>query len=125
MADDSKPGAGPMGRGKRVDRRHSMAVAVLVFGILSIAMIAWMNQITRRGDSYFHLANAVMHFQINVARSYVEFHDTLRGEHGMKKKKACSDFDRTIELCEAILVGGEYGLILPSLRDPSLRGQAE
>jgi PAS domain S-box-containing protein len=110
-----------------VCHRHLMAMVVFLFGLLSIALIAWMNQIGRRGDTYFHLANAVMDIQIYAAKSYVELDESLRRDHGAEEEKAWSDLDRAIDLCRAVLSGGEseYGLILPPLRDPRLRVQAE
>ena len=126
----------PVSRGTVVDAASRaatwasawMPAAIVLLGVLSIAMLVWIDRISQRQRAYFAIEDVLMKLQTKVATSHrwVDEATINHNRHG-EIERAWSDFREATRLSELLLSGGDSGhtLTLSPARDPELRRRAE
>jgi signal transduction histidine kinase len=114
------------GRLKTWAPRYWAPATIFLLGALSIALLIWIDEISRTQHSHFALADALMDLRIRVATSDSWFDKVVAGGAEGGVDKAWSDLREATRLAEVILNGGESenGVILPPLKQPELRRRA-
>lgn len=104
-----------------------MPTTAVVLGMLSLAMLAWIDRIGDRQRSHFAFANALMDLRVGVATSHLWLEEAITGKASKEMNRAWSDLGEVVRLSEVILHGGEseHGLIVQPLVAPELRKRAE
>jgi signal transduction histidine kinase len=105
-----------------------MPATVLVLGVMSIAMLVWIDRISQRQRVHFAVKDVLTDLQIKVATSHLWFDEAAinHNRHG-ELERAWSDFREATRLSELLLTGGDsrYKLPLAPASDPELRRPAE
>lgn len=104
-----------------------MSATVLLIGILSIILLAWVNRIDERLRIDAALLGAIMDVQINTASAHLWLEQSVSGDTHVDTRKVIADIEQAIRLIRAILDGGktEHDRLPGPLTDPSLRSTAE
>ena len=113
---------------KSLGRWYWMPAIVCVLGVLSVATLIWIDQISQRQRMHFGFANALMNLRRRAAMSHLWLEESIAGgKNGNALERAWSDLREATRLSEILLNGGEseHGLIVPPLKDPDLRKRAE
>ena len=117
-----------MGILKKYGRKlYLMPLAVLLVGMVLIAMLMWAKKINERQSTNFALASTVTDVQLRAASFHLWFEEAISGDTARDMKDIWVDFDRAMGLLQTVLSGGEgeHGLILEPLREPDLRADVE
>lgn len=105
-----------------------MPATVLVLGMLSIAMLIWIDRISQRQRVHFAVEGVLTDLQVKIATSHLWFDEAAinHNRHG-EIERAWSDFREATRLSELLLTGGDSGhkLTLAPASDPELRRPAE
>jgi len=116
----------------RKDRRASrqwyiMPVALFILGMISIAILVWIDKLSEKQRRDFSIANALMSVQIKAAASHLWLEEILSGDTHEDIGAVWKDIDSATNLAEGVLNGGQanLGLTLEPLKDSRLRSQAE
>jgi len=120
----------------RFARWYWIPMAVVVLGVLSMAMLIWVDWLSQRQRADFALANAVMDFRIRISAARLNLQEATAGKTGIGPDAsvrestiaaAMRDFREARRLSEVLLNGGvcEGTLIVEPPTDPEHRRWAE
>ena len=105
-----------------------MPATVLLIGAISIVLVLWTEQISRRLHIDEMLIDAVSDVQTHVAMAHLRLEEVIRGEHEVAIGAVKAELDQAIRLADVILNGGEAennNWIPEPLKDAEMRVQAE
>ena len=107
-------------------RWYLMPASILFMGILSTAMLVWINDIKEKQGNIFILDDAIQDIQILTATSHLWLEEGIFGDPDVDIHRVLADFNEAVVLSGNVLRGGpsRHGVILPPLDDPALRTQA-
>ena len=108
-------------------RWYWMPTAVLALGVLSIAMLLWIDRINRAQRVNFDLCDALMDIQIKTASSHLWLEEAIFEKASVEIDRAFAELELAISLARAILSGGEseHGMPLEPVTDQGLREEFE
>ncbi len=89
-----------------LSRGYSIPIAVLVLGVISIAMLLWIYLINEKQRNDVRLSDALMDIQNLAASSHLWLEEAIGGNEGVEVQKIKDDLDLAINLAEAVLNGG-------------------
>lgn len=100
--------------------------AILLFGMLSIVLLLWVERVSDKLQMDENLVDAIMDIQIHTATFHLHLEEALAGVASMTVKEAFTDLDQAAYLIEVVLNGGEaeFTRVEEPLKDPALRLQA-
>jgi signal transduction histidine kinase len=106
-------------------RHFYIPVSVLVLGILSLAMLGWIDQISQKQRIQFGYANTLDDLRIRVSTAHLWYEEAITYSTE-EIDMAWADLRQAMNLAHTLLEGGEteHGLVLPPLADPELRRHA-
>lgn len=111
-------------------------MAVVVLGILSIAMLVWIDHLSRTQRAEFALADAIMDFRVRVGNTHLYLEEATAAKIGIHANpaawqanvaRALEDLREAKRLSEVLLKGGvaEYDLWVEAPIDTGYRRWAE
>jgi signal transduction histidine kinase len=127
MQNDNRSTLQPRRDGRAFQQWQRMPLALLVLGMISIAMLIWTNRLIARQRMNFALVHALQDMRIQTATFHLWLETALSGELHEDIKKTLGRIDLAISLAEVILNGGEPkgGANLEPLHDPGLLVEAQ
>jgi len=129
---DSKPG----GRHRGWTRWNVGLIAVLVLGVMSLAVLIFTDQISQRQRLHYELGSAIADLQIRVATTHLWLEEATADEAASGRggttwretmARAKADLRDARIVADAVLHGGPglEGDVVTPTRDPELRAHAE
>lgn len=108
-------------------RWHWIPIAVFVLGVLSIALLIGMKEISKGQRENAALADVIMDFQIKTALVHLWLEEALTEDVAADMEMARSNLADAVKLSEMILHGGksEHGQIIRPPRSPDFLKKAE
>ncbi len=105
-------------------RRTPMIVSLL--GLLSVALLVWVDQLSLRQQKHHAMIDAVQDLRIHSATSHLWLEEVI-ADQGSEIEKVWAEYDKAVRLSEALLNGGdtEDGFRIQPLQTPALRTRAE
>lgn len=112
---------------KTFTHANCLPAAVLVLGMLAVALYIWTDRIHEKERVNSLMLYAIMDVQVHTATFHLWFEQVLAGDPGVDMKEVWEDYDRAVNLVDALTKGGktEHGLVPRPLDDPGKRSQAE
>ncbi|HYL81706.1 MAG TPA: PAS domain S-box protein, partial [Candidatus Acidoferrum sp.] len=101
--------------------------AVLLLGVLSLAMLAWTDHLGQRQRVSHFSSDTLLELKTRSATAHLWLEEGLTDGEEAKLQRSRTDFAEAIRLSQVLLNGGdsEYGYTVQPLVDPALRRRAE
>lgn len=105
--------------------QHWASTTVLLFGLISVFVLLFIQHIYRQQRAEAVVANLLMDIQIMVPNIHLQLEKGISGDTSFDINATLDRFDHCINLVETILSGGEVetGPVLQGLGDPGKRSQ--
>ena len=106
---------------------YTIPAVILIAGIVSMAMILWIDRVSQKQRMNLRHLDAVMNMQIRTAIFHLQFDEFLNDDPREGRQKALRCIDNVVKSSHALLYGGEskQGVPLLPLEDPRLREDTE
>ncbi len=116
-----------IGRRRRSAQWYAVPAAVLLVGLVSIAMLFWTSALNKQQMANFALADTFEHLQTRTALTHLWVEEALTEKQDDNFKAAWANMAEVKRLSEAILLGGKtrYNMPLHLPQDQNFTTQAE
>ncbi|MBI5640629.1 MAG: GGDEF domain-containing protein [Nitrospirae bacterium] len=106
---------------------YRMSLGVLLLGLLSIALIFWINTIWKKQIQDFLLADAITDIRADIDAYHLDFEEHIRGRLNVFARHSMGHLESALKTVDILLYGGrrEQGVFIEPLRDDKLRAHAE
>src|SRR5262245_58353830 len=103
-----------------------MPPTVLALGVLSIAMLIWVDRMNQQQRTDFAQVDEILDVRIEAAMAHLWLDEALHTE-GESKEQGWAHLRKAKRVTDALLNGGQtdHGLALPRLAEPGLRRRGE
>lgn len=108
-------------------RWYAKSTTLFLMWLVSLGMLAWVNDFDKREHASFALTNAIVTLQASVVSSHLWLEEYLIDAEQENRHKAAANLAKAARLSHLILEGGTagHGFVLPPLHAPESRVRAE
>lgn len=108
-------------------RWYAKSTALFLMWLVSLGMLAGINNLDTREHSSFVLTNAIVTLQASMVTSHLWLEEYLVDAEPANLRKAVANLAEAVRLSRLVLEGGKagHGFVLPPLHAPDPRARAE